>query len=331
MKVHGSTELSRMLVLQRHSANTRLALDRAGEEMATGLKADRLGAAGGDLGRIYRLERMLERNAVHLDTIGITATRLEMMQLSLSQARDKTGAIAVDMLTATGLRDSVSAHMQAEASRQAFVDIVGALNAGVAGDSLFAGTATDRPPLRAAEAILAEITTLVAGLPVGDAIAAVEAWFDGPGAFTGPLDPPSPVELGDGVRLDYAIRADDPALTAALKGHALAALVAEGGAFAEADAAERFMILETAGHALLAAHDGLLALEARTGQAQETVETARAHRTAEREAYDLARSRMLGADPYESATVFEAMKSQLENIYTVTARLATLRFANFMR
>src|SRR5690606_29618578 len=113
MKVHGSTELSRMLVLQRHSANTRLALDRAGEEMATGLKADRLGAAGGDLGRIYRLERMLERNAVHLDTIGITATRLEMMQLSLSQARDKTGAIAVDMLTATGLRDSVSAHMQA--------------------------------------------------------------------------------------------------------------------------------------------------------------------------------------------------------------------------
>lgn len=331
MKVHGSTELSRMLVLQRHSAATRIALDRAGEEMSTGLKADRFRATGGDLGRIYRLERMLERSAVHLDTIGMTGTRLEMMQLSLSQARERTASIAVDMLTATGLRDTVSAQMQAEASLQAFADIVGALNAGVAGESLFAGTATDRPPMRPADAILGEIEGLVTGLTPAEAIAAVEAYFDGPEPFTGPLDPPSSTELGDGVRIDYALQADDPAFIAALKGHALAALVAKEGAFADADPADRFMILETAGNLLLNAREGLLALEARTGQAQETIETAKARRSAERESYDLARTRLLAADPYDSATMFEAMKSQLESIYTVTSRLATLRFAGFMR
>ncbi len=331
MKVHGSTELSRMLVLQRHSATTRAALDRAGEEMSTGLKADRFKASGGDLGRIYRLERMFARNAVHLDTIGLTGTRLEMMQLGLSQVRERTAAIAVDMLTATGLRDTVSAGMQAEASRQAFADIVGALNANVAGDSLFAGVATDRPPLRPADAILGEVAVLVADMTADEAIAALDAYFDGPDAFTGPLDAPAPTEMGDGIRLDYALQANDPATVAALKGHALAALVADGGAFAGADPADQFMILETAGRVLLGARDRLLALEAKTGQAQETVETAKAQRNAERESYDLARSGMLAADPYDSATMFEAMKAQLESIYTVTARLATLRFASFMR
>ena len=40
---------------------------------------------------------------------------------------------------------------------------------------------------------------------------------------------------------------------------------------------------------------------------------------------------MLGADPLEAASNFQALQAQLEAIYTVTSRLSELRFASFLR
>jgi flagellar hook-associated protein 3 FlgL len=116
-----------------------------------------------------------------------------------------------------------------------------------------------------------------------------------------------------------------------MKAHATAALVASSGPLAAAPAAERSALLEAAGNGMLAATDQLLALRNQVGLAQAAVERAQAERTAERGAYDLARAKILGADPFDAATAFQALQSQLETVFTVTARLSGLRFANFMR
>ena len=39
----------------------------------------------------------------------------------------------------------------------------------------------------------------------------------------------------------------------------------------------------------------------------------------------------MATDPLEAASAYQALEVQLESIFTVTARLANLRFVNYMR
>ena len=86
----------------------------------------------------------------------------------------------------------------------------GSLNTQVAGQSLFAGVATDRPALAPADAILADLDALTAGAATAaDAIAAIDAYFSKspPGAFYTSGYPASgadltAVQIGEGQKLD---------------------------------------------------------------------------------------------------------------------------------
>jgi flagellar hook-associated protein 3 FlgL len=336
MKVHGSAELARMMLLQRQSADTRMKLDRAALEMTTGLKADKYKATGGNLARLFAVERMLERNAVRAETLNLTELRIDFMQDALGKALGLAETLSVDLLAAAGLGDDLAGRVHAEGARRAFFDTVNLLNVQVVGQALFAGDATDGAALAAPATILADIEAAVAGaVDAADAIARVEAFFAGPafdqGSYLGSPDPLVPAELGEGVRLEYSLLATQPELKALLKGHAIAALVAPGGILAAEPVGTRMALIEEGGRQLLAAKDDLLRLRTRVGSAQESVEMAKARGTAEREALDLARARIVGADPYDAASAFQALEAQLETVFTVTARLSGLRFVNFMR
>ena len=83
---------------------------------------------------------------------------------------------------------------------------------------------------------------------------------------------------------------------------------------------------------MLAAKEGSLqALRSEIGSRQEAVEDARAARVSERETLGLARTTIIATDPLEAASAFQPLEVQLESIYMVTARLASLRFTNFLR
>jgi flagellar hook-associated protein 3 FlgL len=46
---------------------------------------------------------------------------------------------------------------------------------------------------------------------------------------------------------------------------------------------------------------------------------------------DIARAKLVAVDPLEAASTYQTLQVQLESVYTVTARLANLRFSNFIR
>jgi flagellar hook-associated protein 3 FlgL len=105
-------------------------------------------------------------------------------------------------------------------------------------------------------------------------------------------------------------------------------VVADGALAGDID--ERLAMLAAAGERTLAAKEGLLDLRTDVGIRQERVENAKASRTAERETLELARVKIVAVDELEAASTFQQLEVQLESIYTVTSRLASLRFANFM-
>ena len=336
MRVNGGSDLARLQALQKQAFATRNRLDTAATELTTNLKASRFEATGGNLTRLFALERSLDRNAVFTENIALTELRLEVMQQSLGQLLTPAEELSIDLIDSVSKGDVATAKLHATTARQNFAATVGLLNGQVAGQSLFAGTATDSPALAPAEAMLADLDALAASAAdAAGAIAAIDAYFAKPaGAFhasgyVGSADDLTPVEIGEGQRLDYGMRADQDELVALLRAQAMAAVVA-GGAFA-GNPAEQMALLGEAGDRMLAAKEGILDLRAAVGSQQETVERAKAQRVSEHDTLDLARSKIMATDPLEAASAYQALAVQLESIYTVTSRLANLRFANFMR
>lgn len=339
MNVNGASDLARLQMLQRQAFTTRAGLDRAAQELTTGLKASRYEATGGNLTRLFALERALDRNAVFADTIALTAMRLDVMQESFGRILAPTEALAIDLTTSTNLGNVAEARLHAQSARRLFGDTVATLNGQVAGQSLFAGTATDRAALAPAEAILADLDALAgAAATAADAIAAIEEYFRRDPApagdffvngYIGSPDDLTPVDIGENARLDYGVRADAAELVDVLRSQALAAVVA-GGAFA-GDTDAQMTLLAEAGSRMLNAKESLLSLRAEVGVAQFAVERSQAERVSERAVLDQARTRIMATDPLATASNYQTLQVQLESIYTVTSRLATLRFTNFLR
>lgn len=336
MKITGSTELARMQMLQRQTIDSRNSLDRAAKEMSTGLKADRFKATGGNLARLFTVERMLERNTAYQHTITMTELRIDVMQEGLGRILDWAGSLAVDLTGSTGIGDLNSSMIHARAARGAFIDTVATLNGQINGQSLYAGVATDGPALARGEDMLAQLNTLVAGAATAaDAVAIVEGYFQPPAGdffasgYLGSTIDVQAAEVGEGERLDYAVRADAAELVATLRGLALGAVVADG-LFA-GSVPDRLEVLSESGRQLLNAKEGMLDLRARVGVSQFALESAKAQRISERETYSMARARIVATDPYEAASAFQALQAQLDTVFTVTARLSTLRFSNYMR
>lgn len=337
MRVTGGSDLARLKAMQRQAIETRNRLDVAGQEMTSNLKSSRFDATGGNLTRLFALERSLDRNEVFTRTISLTELRLDMMQESLGRVLTETQDLSIDLVQSVSQGDHATAMQHATAARQSFTATVGILNTQVAGQSLFAGAATDSAALAPAERILADLDALTAGATTAaDAQAAIDGYFSKspPGAFytfgyLGSGADLTPVEIGEGQRLDYGLRAEDDKLVAVLRSQALAAVVAGGALAGNQD--EQLALLGTAGDAMLAAKEGVLDLRSGVGAMQETVETAKAARVSERETLDLARTAIVATDPLEAASTYQTFQVQLETIYTVTARLANLRYVNFMK
>ena len=236
-----------------------------------------------------------------------------------------------------GQGDYATSKLHAATAREAFLANVGTLNTQVAGQSLFAGTATATAAMAPGAAILADIDALVAGTTTAaGAGAAIDAYFakSPPGAFytSGYLGAGAgltPVQIGEGQTVDYGLKAEDDRLVAVLKSQAMAAVVADG-AFTGSQA-EQMALLGASGQLMLNAKEGMLDLRSEVGVKQETVERAKAERTSERETLDLARTKIVATDPLESASAYQTLETQLQTIYTVTARLSTLRFLDYLR
>lgn len=334
MRINGGSELARMQMLQKQAIATRNRLDVAATEMTTNLKASRFEASGGNLTRLFALERSLDRNAVFSQTISLTELRLEITQEGFGQLLTPAEDLAIDLSQASAIGDISAATVHARSARNAFVAAVGVLNTQVAGQSLFAGTETDGAALIDAEAILAQLSAAVAGATTAsDALAAVDAYFAPGGgfhtsAYVGSVDDLTPVDIGEGQRLDHGLRADDARIVALLRAQATAAVVADGALAGNDD--ERMAMVAAAGARMLDAKEGVLDLRSDVGILQERVENAKAARVSERETLELARTKIVATDPLEAASSYQQLESQLEAIYMVTARLAGLRFANYI-
>lgn len=337
MSFLGIGDLAQGFRLRHQDLNLRQQLQRLGQEVTTGRIADLPAALSGDLASIAAIEGQLTK----LDGFKIVTTEaaeaLGVVQTALATAQT-AGAIASNLLSVTLTPTDRQIDTLAADARQRFGGVVAALNARAADRYLLSGVATDTPPLAEPEAILGALDAAVAGQSSATGIAAaVQAWFDAPAggggyldtAYRGSAQPLAPFRTAEGESVPLTLTAADPALRDMLRGLALAALV-DRGALA-GDAQGRAALLQTAGETIAGADSDLTERRAAVGSAEAAVEASVTRNAAERTRLELRRNDVTAVDPYDAATALEAVRSQTETLYTVTARLAGLRLAGYLK
>ena len=96
------------------------------------------------------------------------------------------------------------------------------------------------------------------------------------------------------------------------------------------DVQEQGELAQLAGLRLFEADAQIVDLQARIGASEGQVQRARTEVLAEAQALDMARTELIGVDPYETAVSLQSAETQLQTLYSVTARLSRLSLTSFL-
>ena len=208
-----------------------------------------------------------------------------------------------------------------------------ALNTRMGAKSLFSGVATDNAAVSDAETMMAALDNVLAGaISSADVETALDAWFADPLGFRATVyqggTTVPPVSIGRDQTAQIDVTAQDPAIVATIKGLAMASLlnrgILDGSDVARADLAKR------AGESLAAGQSSLADLAARLGTIEASIVRAGVQNDAEKLALETARLGLLSVDPYETAARLQEAQTQLETLFSITARLSRLSLVNYL-
>ncbi|GHF07361.1 flagellin [Aliiroseovarius zhejiangensis] len=321
----------------RHlTAQIKQDMTRLGLELSTGRKAELATQVSGDFGTVAGVEHSLKLQSAYAQSIAEATTVLDGTQTVLGAVQNQAEAVSGDLILAVSSRNSGLLHATAVDARERMASVISNLNTSLGGRALFAGAASDGPALAGADAILSEVMTAIAGETTAAGVSdRIDDWFTAPGdgfdsmAYQGADKDLGPFRLRVGETASQPLRADNTEIRDLLAALAKSAVLAEGALAGDLDA-QRALANRSSGN-LLDAIDGLTSARADIGRIEARIEAAAASNAAEKTALELSYNRLTAADPYETATALQALYDQMESLYTVTARLSSLNFTDYMR
>ncbi|TNE64135.1 MAG: hypothetical protein EP336_15655 [Rhodobacteraceae bacterium] len=319
----------------RMTAQVKQDLDRYNYEVASGEKYDLAEAVSGDFAPLASIERALRTLSSYDTAIQEASLFATAMQTSFESVSTHVEELSSTLMTASTNADTTSVSVAASDARTRFDAVVSTLNTRIGDRSLLSGTATGKTSLISADDMMADLLTAVSGATtVEDVGIIVDDWFMSAGggyetvAYQGSANALSPFSLGEDETVRMDITALDEAVRETLKGLALASLVDEG--VFENDVSAQASLLRSSGEALMGAQSGLADLQARVGSVEARIEEASLANTAMTYSYETAKSEIISADAYESASMLTQTETQLQLMYTLTARMSQLSLANYL-
>lgn len=320
--------------LRNRNAELNMELARVSEEVSTGKKSDLTAELGGNFSFLADIENNLNR--IESQTVAVQETTLFAlsMQTNLSRIQEGTQTMRDNMLSVSTTMTVTDVERFSSEAELQMTSAISALNGWAGGRSLFAGTATATSPLNGVDDLMNDLLIETAGLTdAGDIVTAVKDWFADPTGFdaimyNGSTTDISPVEIGDGETVALALRADDPELTHSLQSYAILALIDEAS-LGLSDATK--MELAEMGMSEIATSTAkLIDVQADIGFMEAQLDRVSTRNESQKTSLTLAFNDIVLADQYEASSLLKQTETQLEVLYTVTARSYQLSLVNFM-
>lgn len=327
-------DMAHSFMLRRQNVALKQLLQRLSGEMTTGQVADPGRRFGGDFTPLAALEASRTR----LDGYQLAAREAQLfsgaMQTALAAVEGRASDLAPALLAAASSGSPTPVAAAAADARQAFEAAVSAFNTRLGDRALFGGVETGTSPLADSGTLFMAMETVIApAVSAGDVETALSAWFDDPAGFAATAYRGgvalAPLSIAPGEETQIDVTATDPAIRDTLKALAMAALVDRGALAGQP--AERAALVKRSGEALMQSQTGRAHLAARLGTVEGQIASAITRNTAEASSLDIAQAELLAVDPYETVSRLEAVQTQLESLYTITARMTRLNLVDFLR
>jgi flagellar hook-associated protein 3 FlgL len=331
--VSNHSDLASSLRIAQSVSKARVAFEKAGLELSTGVKSDADLARTGAYNSVFAIDNLLLRNATYASAITSASAKLTAQTATLEKLSANTTDIAGDVLA---FLDMGGPNYPTTDAKSAFDNLVRELNGHVTGEALFSGTATDQLAIPDGETLYSDLMALIDGsADAASAIAAVDSYmFAAGGAFEtgvygGSTNAISGISISETTKVSIDTRADDPALRRALKNFAIIGAV-EQGSFA-ANASEKKALLEAAATDALSNTSAVIELATNIGYQLERLAVQETRNSTHRYETTIFRNQITSVDQYEAASRVTQLETQLTSIFTVVSRAQNLTLTNFLR
>lgn len=328
-------DMAQTYMIRRQNAHLTATATRLASELSTGQTSDVAKRFSGDFSIVSSIETSLSSMRTYKSVTNEAGQFATVMQATLENIQDQTTAAVSALLLTRSSASQTQIDNTAVDVRQKFDAAVSSLNTQVGGRSIFAGVATDGPAIASADVIMADLKLAIAGQTTAAGIeAAVNTWFDTPGGgyetvgYLGSATSLAPFKIGVGQEADVSITAADSEIRDTLKGLALAALVSEGAL--AGDLSEQTLLMKNAGDQLLSVGDRQTKVRANLGSVEAHIESISTQTTTEISALEIVKAELLSVDLYDTASELEAVQTQLETLYALTARMSRLSLVDFL-
>lgn len=329
-------DMAQTYMIRRQNSQLKTTATQLANELSTGRTSDVAKRFSGDFSAISAIETSLKTLQAYKSASDEATYFASSMQTSLEVMQDRTTDAVSALLLTSNSASQTQIQNTASDVRQKFDAVVSALNTQVGGRSIFAGTATDGPAIASSASIIAGLQIAIAGQTTAAGVeAAVDNWFNAPGGgfettgYLGSTTPLSPFKIGLGQQADVSFTASDQTVRDTLKGLAMAALVSDGAL--AGDISEQALLLRSAGDGLLSIGDKQTKMRANLGTVEAHIDTIAVQSASEVSALEIVKSELLSVDPYGAASELEAVQTQLETLYALTARMSRLSLVDFLR
>ena len=332
MSNFGVPDISSFSRLSRQIADIKARANTTRTEAVTGRISDVTAAVKGDNGGVNLLHKAVDDARAFQYNLSLAENRAQRSQSVLSFVGSHGARIGSEALAALGRDDPSTMRVIAEDAKTALQSIFASLNTTEGGRALFSGDVADRSPLTSSEQMLSDVSAILAGsVDKADADAQLDAYFNDPAGgfatsiYDGGAGRAPKVEIAEGVRIDVAVKADDPAIKDLLRSLAVTASsesVTNG---------ERSQILESNFSKAISANAMLIEVRGILGVNESRISAAKANHEAEEVALTTLLNAKSARDPYEAASELQLLESQLESAYLLTARIARLSIAEYLR
>ncbi len=336
MITSGQSDLAANLRMNSQQSGIRAALDSASQSIVSGKKVNLVEASAGDLSHLFSIEHSLVKLNEESSAIDLAMGKAGLAQKSLTRIHERLMDSGPQLLAAVERKDFQSMTIIGRDARSGLESVVSAMNSRFGRHNIFSGAAVDVNALAPAQDLINDISTIVASsADAASALALIETYFFSPGGgfetniYRGSNQDGPPLKGADGLTVEYLHRADSREIRDSLRALALAAVAADAPNFSGTN--DQAILLREAAVSSMNANDSIIALQEGLGLSENRLANEQSRNRSHTDAFQLEHSRILSADPYETATLFQSLEAQLQSVFTLTSRLSNLTLNNFLR
>jgi flagellar hook-associated protein 3 FlgL len=301
-------------------------IDTTSEEAVTGQYKDLTAHLSGRIGQAMLSQKAIDDVANERTQLTLKASRLDIIQQSLTAVDDNIGQLGVRMKAALGSEDYTAREAVVRDAQAALASTFSTLNTRHGERYLFSGDATNTKPFADVDSFLDDVRSMAASATnATDFATQMDAYFNTSGSgwqaniYSGTSDTSDPA----------SVTGTDPAITKTVWGLAVLAL---------AGSDETLALLNGNSDALIQAADtlaegqaALTNVRAERGIIQAQIESSKDALDLEETVLTQSFNQMTTRDQYEAASELKQLETGLEAAYTLTARLSNLSLLNYMR